>query len=468
MTVFVKNTFLWLLINSLVIYPPLYAQDDAGNAPPVPLPYSMKAYSQLFAKIDDIDDEKELKNTIKDFIKQYDAELTLPVFYEQVAKACSDAVISYDQMRKITNIIKDWLAPPQTLALLNSAASSKISEPMTDDLPLSARQIQDYLNQRIIGEEKAMEALAVYVDRHYQSIRINTLIQMTGLDVTPLKKLNLLLVGPTGSGKTASISHLAKLLQVPFFEGDVSTFSRTGYVGDSASSVVEGLLKVCGYNRELTEKGIIFLDEVDKIAARPGGNYRDITGSDVQAELLKLMEGKEVVIKQKTESGGDKTYTIHTRNILFIGGGAFSELPAKANHDYTISDFTNIGFKPELLGRFGEMIFFNAMTKEKMSKILTSSIVSPIRENEILLKLGYKVHLKFEEDCLPLIAEKAFKLGLGARGLFTVVNKILKPIISHSEDYKGKTVVVDQAMIESLFEQEMLKDGYQPWLSMYS
>ncbi len=466
MIICIRNAFLFLFLKGLVLSPLVFASEGQDSLLPLPS-YGMKAYRQLFEKIQKISDDNELKSCVKGFVKQYEADLTLPVFFEQVLNARSEGEISLEKVEQITDLIKSWLVPNQDENLLLTTSSvPKEQEEGSEIFSPSPQVIQDYLNQRIVGEPEAMEALAVYVDRHYQSLRINQLIQKTGLNIAPIKKMNLLLVGPTGSGKTASVQHLAKLLNRPFFTGDVSTFSRTGYMGDSADSVIHGLLKSCCYRVGDAEKGIVFLDEIDKVAAKTTSSYRDIGGSDVQSELLKLMEGKEVIVRVKN-LGDEKMYTVNTQNILFIGGGSFSELPPKKG-PHTISDFINIGFKPELLGRFGEMIFLSPLTKEKILQILNSPIISPLQQNKILLKLGYKIQLQFDESCYPAIVEKSFNLGTGVRGIYTIVDRIIQPILSDTETYKGKTVTIDGSMIEKVFKDSLKDVTKEPWESMYS
>ncbi len=319
-----------------------------------------------------------------------------------------------------------------------------------------------HLNARIIGEESAMTALSIGVHTHYTALKVNEALAAKG-STKRVKKENILLCGPTGCGKTASVKALAEKLGKPFFEGDSSGLTRTGYVGESAVSLIEGLVneaksmitdEVVGSPEyiakviKLVEEGMVLADELDKIAAKKSGSERDIAGSDVQAELLKLSEGKKVTITIKNGSFPPEVYVIDTSKILFIGAGAFTALPKNEDGVYSPNDFIEAGFKPELLGRFGHMIFLQGMTKEKFERILASPDASPLQDDLLLLEMGYGINVTFEEEALKLIAENAHGRETGVRGLTSMVRAALRPLLASSEENRGKTVVVNRAYVE--------------------
>ncbi len=346
--------------------------------------------------------------------------------------------------------------PSGTMAVAAAVASAPV-----DDLP-SIQDLLTHLNSHIIGEEKAMETLVVGVHAHFKTLEVNEGLAGEGSEER-VDKENILLCGPTGCGKTASVRAFAKKLNRPLFEGDASSLTRTGYVGESVASLIEGLIneaknmvtdEVHGSPQyfkkvlELVHKGIIFVDEIDKIAAKKSGSERDIAGSDVQAELLKLSEGKKITVIIKNGPFSPEVYEIDTSKILFIGGGAFTGLSKKDDGVYAPDDFVDAGFKPELLGRFGHMIFLEGMTQEKFEKILTSPAASPIRQSLLLLERGYDIHVNFDAEAMKLIAERAYERSTGVRGLASIVKAALRPLIAQSEAKRSQTILIDRAYIE--------------------
>jgi ATP-dependent Clp protease ATP-binding subunit ClpX len=338
----------------------------------------------------------------------------------------------------------------------------------------SIPSISDELNRKIIGEEPAMASLATGLHVHYTIQDVNSSLEVLGRSVR-VPKQNIFMCGPTGCGKTASVKAAAKKLGRTFYEADTSGFTRTGYVGDSASSVIIGLIKeaqnqitdfVIGspeYKRkviELVQNGIVFLDEFDKIGAKKsGGSERDIAGTDVQSELLKLMEGKKITVKVDKED-----YTIDTTDILFIAGGAFSSIERKGGEPIGPDAFVEAGFSEQVLGRFGRRIFFEGMTPEKFVRILHSEEASPIVQNLLLLQMGYGIDVKFDEDAMRLIAERGYAMQAGVRGLATMVNTAVDPLIRRSEELRGTTFTVDKAFAEAnLPKVEPRKKAAKPY-----
>ena len=334
--------------------------------------------------------------------------------------------------------------------------------------------LEDELNRRIIGEEPAMSSLATGLHVHYTIQDVNSTLEALGRSVR-IPKQNIFMCGPTGCGKTASVKVAAKKLGRTFYEADTSGFTRTGYVGDSASSVITGLINeaknqitdlVIGspeYKKkvvELAQKGIVFLDEFDKIGAKKSGaSERDIAGTDVQSELLKLMEGKKISVKVDGE-----IYTIDTTNILFIAGGAFSSIERKGGESIGPDAFVEAGFSEQVLGRFGRRIFFEGMTQEKFVRILHSEEASPIAQNLLLLQMGYGIDVKFDEDAMRLIAERGYAMQAGVRGLATMVNTALDPLIRRSQELTGTTFTVNKAFAEAnLPKVEPRKKAAKPY-----
>jgi ATP-dependent Clp protease ATP-binding subunit ClpX len=299
------------------------------------------------------------------------------------------------------------------------------------------------LNKKIIGEEKSMSALATAWHMHVTTQKLNESLIAEGR--SPISKTNVLLIGPTGSGKTASVELLAKIVGVPFYAADASIMTRTGYVGDSADSVILGLLRNSNYNVEQAEKGMIFIDEIDKKASGKTHLESEVAGKDVQSEFLKLLEGKKVLVSIPAENGGGSV-EVDTSKILFISGGAFSGISKKAK--VTPEDIVNYGFSPEFVGRFGRFIQLQGMTEEKLFHILKSPHASPIENALLLLERGYHVRVTFHDSVLSIISNHALKLGTGARGLKSLVDQIVEPILTASEMLRGEHIYIDEAYMQ--------------------
>ncbi|MBY0281536.1 MAG: AAA family ATPase [Alphaproteobacteria bacterium] len=347
------------------------------------------------------------------------------------------------------------------LALPSISEESAFEDPgirPVTSLP-SIPALEEELNRRIIGEEPAMASFATGLHVHYTIQDVNNTLEALGRSVR-VPKQNIFMCGPTGCGKTASVKAAAKKLGRTFFEADTSGFTRTGYVGDSVSSVIVGLIReaqeqitefIVGspeYKRkviELVQKGIVFLDEFDKIGAKKSGaSERDIAGTDVQSEFLKLMEGKKITVKVDRED-----YTIDTTNILFIAGGAFSSIEREGGEAIGPEAFVDAGFSEQVLGRFSRRIFFEGMTQEKFVRILHSEEASPIVSNLLLLQMGYGVDVKFDDEAMRLIAERGYAMNAGVRGLASMVSTAVDPLIRRSEELRGTTVTIDKAFAEA-------------------
>lgn len=303
--------------------------------------------------------------------------------------------------------------------------------------------IKEHLDKYVVGQEEAKKVLSVAAYNHYKRIYLKSKIE--------IQKSNVLLIGPSGSGKTLLIQTLAKMLDVPLIIGDATTLTESGYVGDDVQSLVQKLYNRAGKDISKAEKGIIYIDEVDKIAADKDGGRRDVGGRSVQEALLKLVEETEV--KVGTPPAGmpvlnnDSEATVSTKNILFIFGGAFVGLEnsTKENHldkkvigfqttsntdvqkktftgEYTHEMFIKYGFIPELMGRIPLIAKLEELKKENLVDILTKPKNSIVKQYQELFRMD-GVKLKFDKAAIDYIAEEALSRKIGARGLKSIIEK---------------------------------------------
>ncbi len=309
-------------------------------------------------------------------------------------------------------------------------------------------EIKAYLDQYVIGQEEAKRCLSVAVYNHYKR-----LLQPEDDNDVEIEKSNIIMVGSTGTGKTLLARTIAKLLEVPFTIVDATVFTEAGYVGEDVESILSRLLQVADYDLSKAEKGIVFIDEIDKIARKSDNPSitRDVSGEGVQQGLLKLLEGTMVNVPPK---GGrkhpDQDYIhVNTRNILFICGGAFDGIEAKIAqrlNTHTVGfnsvqnvrkidkedmmqyvlpqDLKSFGLIPEIIGRLPVLTYLKPLDKEALQRILTEPKNSIVKQYEKLFQMD-GIKLTFPQDTLDYIVEKAVEYKLGARGLRSIVEAVM-------------------------------------------
>lgn len=311
-------------------------------------------------------------------------------------------------------------------------------------------KIKGMLDDFVIGQDHAKKVISVAVYNHYKRVATGT------MDEIEIDKSNMLMIGPTGSGKTYLVKTLARLLDVPLAITDATSLTEAGYIGDDVESVLSKLLAAADNDVEKAERGIVFIDEIDKIAKKRNTNSRDVSGEAVQQGLLKLLEGSEVEVPVGAASKNAMVpmTTINTKNILFICGGAFPELDGiikrrltkqssigfqadlKDKFDneknlfqyVTIEDLREFGMIPEFIGRLPVIYSLQPLDKEMLVRILHEPKNAILKQYEKLLELD-AVQLCFEEEALEAIAEKALERKTGARALRSIIEELMLDIM---------------------------------------
>ena len=328
---------------------------------------------------------------------------------------------------------------------------SETPKPVIDlkDIP-APHKIKATLDEYVIGQEYAKKVMSVGVYNHYKRVATDT------MDDIEIEKSNMLMIGPTGCGKTYLVKMLARLLQVPLAIADATSLTEAGYIGDDIESVVSKLLAAADNDVEKAEHGIIFIDEIDKIAKKRNTNQRDVSGESVQQGMLKLLEGAEVEVPVGASSKNAMVpmTMVNTKNILFICGGAFpdlediikerlnkeasigfkADLKDKYDNDenllakVTTEDVRKFGMIPEFLGRLPVMFTLEALTEDMLVRILKEPKNAIIRQYEKLLAMD-EVKLVFDEDALHSIAKEAKEKKVGARALRSIIEDFMLDIM---------------------------------------
>lgn len=327
--------------------------------------------------------------------------------------------------------------------------------------------IKEKLDDYVVGQDYAKKVMSVAVYNHYKRVATGT------MDDIEIEKSNMLMIGPTGSGKTYLVKTLARLLDVPLAITDATSLTEAGYIGDDIESVVSKLLAAADNDIEKAERGIIFIDEIDKIAKKKNTNQRDVSGESVQQGMLKLLEGSEVEVPVGANSKNAMVplATVNTKNILFICGGAFPDLEniikerlnkqssmgfqadLKDKYDgeenileqVTVEDIKNFGMIPEFIGRLPIIFTLQGLTEEMLVKILKEPKNAILKQYTKLLALD-EVELSFDDEALVAIAKKAKEKKMGARALRAIIEEFMLDIMYEipKDDNIGKVVITKE------------------------
>lgn len=328
-------------------------------------------------------------------------------------------------------------------------------------------RIKESLDEYVVGQEKAKKVISVAVYNHYKRVASGT-----DADGIEIEKSNMLMIGPTGSGKTYLVKTLARLLDVPLAIADATSLTEAGYIGDDIESVLSKLLAAADNDVEKAERGIVFIDEIDKIAKKKNTNQRDVSGESVQQGMLKLLEGSEVEVPVGANSKNAMVplETINTKNILFICGGAFpdleniikerlnkqssigfrADLKDKYDHEknllrqVTVEDIRNFGMIPEFIGRLPIVFTLDALDEERLVQVLEEPKNAILKQYRKLLALD-EVKLSFTEGALHAIARKALEKDTGARALRAIIEDFMLDIMYEipKDDNIGQVTITE-------------------------
>ena len=357
-------------------------------------------------------------------------------------------------------------------------------EQNTDEINLiKPKEIKAFLDDYVIGQDEAKKVLSVAVYNHYKRV-----LSGASSDIE-LQKSNILMLGPTGSGKTYLAQTLAKLINVPFAIADATALTEAGYVGEDVENILLRLIQAADYDIERAEHGIIYIDEIDKIAKKKNTNQRDVSGEAVQQGLLKLLEGSEVEVPVGATSKNAMVpmVTVNTRNILFICGGAFpdleniikerlnkqasigfyADLKDKYDNDphvlekVTVDDLRAFGMIPEFIGRLPIIFTLNGLTEDMLVKILKEPKNAILKQYQKLLALD-EVKLEFEDGALHAIARKAMERHTGARALRAILEEYMLDIMYEiPKDVNIGEVVITEGYIQGNGGPKILMRGQE-------
>lgn len=384
----------------------------------------------------------------------------------------SNGQVNTDELSKLPNIgfvnLSDMQGEIPKRQKIKKKKNKEESKPLLDINKIPApHKIKGSLDEYVVGQEYAKKVISVAVYNHYKRIAAKT------TDDIEIEKSNMLMIGPTGCGKTYLVKTLARLLDVPLAIADATSLTEAGYIGDDIESVISKLLAAADNDVEKAETGIIFIDEIDKLAKKKNTTSRDVSGESVQQGLLKLLEGSEVEVPVGANSKNAMVplTTIDTKNILFICGGAFPDLEGiikerlnrqsaigfqadlKDKYDnvndlikqVTVDDLKNFGMIPEFLGRLPILFTLDGLTKDMMVKVLAEPKNAILKQYQKLLEMD-EVKLEFNDGALEAIAKKAIEKKTGARALRAIIEEFMLDIMYEipKDDNIGKVTITKE------------------------
>ena len=357
-------------------------------------------------------------------------------------------ILDHFDMEQMTNFAKKRDIPETQK--VKKKKEKKEEEPFDIKKIPAPHKLKEMLDQYVIGQDYAKKVISVAVYNHYKRVATNT------MDEIEIDKSNMLMIGPTGSGKTYLVKTLAKLLDLPLAIADATSLTEAGYIGDDVESVLSKLLAAAGNDVEKAERGIVFIDEIDKISKKKETHSRDVSGESVQQGLLKLLEGAnvEVPVGASSKNAMVPLTTINTRNILFICGGAFPDLEdiikqrlnkkssmgfqadLKDKYDkeenliakVTLEDLREFGMIPEFIGRLPVIFTLEKLSQDMLVKILKEPKNAILKQYQKLLELD-EVQLVFDDSALEAIAKKAVEKKTGARALRAIIEEFMLDIM---------------------------------------